>query len=55
MTKPAQTDDDLIHDLTLLEAAIDLLPNNTDSDKALAVLQALHERLRVKPGPTSSD
>ena len=48
MSETSQIQDGSLHDLMLLEAAIALLPDNTDSDKSLAVLRALHQRLLVK-------
>lgn len=47
MAETSRIDDGSLHDLMLVEAAIALLPNNTDSDKALAVLRALYQRLLV--------
>ncbi len=48
MAETSHIEDGTLHDLMLVEAAIALLPNNTDSDKSLAVLRALHQRLLVK-------
>jgi hypothetical protein len=48
MAETSHIDDDTVHDLMLIEAAFALLPNSRDSDKALAVLRALHQRLLAK-------